>query len=113
MATKRLARLMSKCLTRPEVDSVVEQRPPKQDRLNTWLGVKLVSLFCSDEMGIWNSKVLLGRSELVEPETYVKTLVTVRTTAVESQATTVRHHQIFRHWGNTQCSVDAPFPSSK
>ena len=53
MNTTRSVRLISKCLTRPEVDFVVEEWLPKQDRVKTWLRVKQVS-YCSlsDEMRI-------------------------------------------------------------
>ena len=40
---------MSKCVVRPEVDLVIEELLLDQDRFNTWLSVKPVSLFFSDE----------------------------------------------------------------
>ena len=95
MDTTRPVCPISKCLTRQEVEVVVQEWLPKQDRFNLWLRVKPVNLFYSHEMGTWNLSVLSGRSALVEPEKTVRTPVSIRTPEKESPATRVRHHQIF------------------
>ena len=88
-------------LTRPEFDLVTEGTFQHMTRSQAR------ELFYIGEMGVRNLYILS-----VEPKKSARTLVSVRTPETGSPANTVRHHQIFRHRRHTQCSVEAPYPSS-
>ena len=81
MDTTRPVSLMSKCLS-PDIHAVPEEEwLPKQELCNTWLGVKPMTLFYSDGMGIWNLNDQTGER--------------VWTPQAESPVTTVAQHQQF------------------